>query len=148
MSVTHLGNDWITRLTKTKGKQNWSKQVCWNLDDRLVSGRGVIEDTTYLMNIGDKILLPLKFELTQEYSASKSQHCCHFLLLGRGVAMQQRHHLLRSRKGVQAETTIFFVVWLVLFEYSSFDHFPNKYYKYLRHHSPALHSLWTNQYHE
>ena len=49
-----------------------------------------------------------KFELTQKYSASKSQHCqlnrgkvrfdsyCHFLLLNRGVAM---HHLLRLSKG-------------------------------------------------
>ena len=34
------------------------------------------EDTTYLMlNITDKILLALKFELTQKYAASKSQHC-------------------------------------------------------------------------
>ena len=35
----------------------------------------VIKDTTYLMNITDKILLALKFELTQEYSAGESQHC-------------------------------------------------------------------------
>ena len=27
------------------------------------------------MNITDKILLALKFEFTQKYSASKSQHC-------------------------------------------------------------------------
>ena len=26
---------------------------------------------------------------------------------------------------MQAETTTYFVVWWVLFEYSSFDHFPN-----------------------
>ena len=31
-------------------------------------GRGVIEDTTYLMNITDNILLALKFELTQIFS--------------------------------------------------------------------------------
>ena len=37
-------------------------------------GRRIIEDTTYLMNISDKILLVLKFELTQKYSARKSQH--------------------------------------------------------------------------
>ena len=38
-------------------------------------GREVIEDSTYLMKITDKILLALKFELTQKYSASKRQHC-------------------------------------------------------------------------
>ena len=37
--------------------------------------------------------------------------------------MQQRQHLLRLRKGGEAEITIYFVVWWVLFEYSSFDHF-------------------------
>ena len=42
---------------------------------RELGGGGVIEDTTYLMNIADKILLALKFELTQKYSANKSQHC-------------------------------------------------------------------------
>ena len=36
--------------------------------------RGVIEDITSLMNITDKILLALKFKLTQKYSASKRQH--------------------------------------------------------------------------
>ena len=34
---------------------------------------GVIEGTTYLVNITEKFLLALK--LTQKYSASKSQHC-------------------------------------------------------------------------
>ena len=29
---------------------------------------------------------------------------------------------------MQAETTIYFVVWWVLFEYSSFDHFRNEYF--------------------
>ena len=38
-------------------------------------GGGAIEDTTFLMNITDNILLALKFELIQKYSASKSQHC-------------------------------------------------------------------------
>ena len=38
-------------------------------------GYGVIEDTIDLMNITNKILLALKFELTQKYSAGKSQHC-------------------------------------------------------------------------
>ena len=38
-------------------------------------GGGVIEDTTYLMNITNKIVLALKFELTQKYSASKGQRC-------------------------------------------------------------------------
>ena len=38
-------------------------------------GVGVIEDTIYLMKITDKILLTLKFEMTQKYSASKSHHC-------------------------------------------------------------------------
>ena len=33
------------------------------------------EDTTYLMNITDKILLALTFDLTEKYSASKGQHC-------------------------------------------------------------------------
>ena len=37
--------------------------------------------------------------------------------------MQQRHHLLRLMKGGQAEITNYFVVWWILFEYSSFDHF-------------------------
>ena len=37
-------------------------------------GGGVIEDTACLMNITSKNLLALKFELTQKYSASKSQH--------------------------------------------------------------------------
>ena len=41
-----------------------------------VGGGGrVIKDTTYLMNLTDKILLAFKFELTQKYSVSKSQHC-------------------------------------------------------------------------
>ena len=35
---------------------------------------GFIEYTTCLMNTTNKILLALKFELTQKYSASKSQH--------------------------------------------------------------------------
>ena len=39
--------------------------------------------------------------------------------------MQERHHLLTLSKGVQADTTNYFVVWWVLFECSSFDHFPN-----------------------
>ena len=38
-------------------------------------GRRVIKDTTYLVNVTDKISLALKFELTQKYSASKSQYC-------------------------------------------------------------------------
>ena len=39
-------------------------------------GGGGIEDTTCLIiNITDKTLLPLKFELTQKYSDSKIQHC-------------------------------------------------------------------------
>ena len=38
-------------------------------------GKGVIEDTTYLVNITDRILLALKFELTQKYSVGKSWHC-------------------------------------------------------------------------
>ena len=29
-----------------------------------------------------------------------------------------------EKGGVQAETTIYFVVWWVLFEYGSFGHFP------------------------
>ena len=37
-------------------------------------GEGVIEDTTCFMNITDKILLALKFELTQKYSSTESQH--------------------------------------------------------------------------
>ena len=36
---------------------------------QLVWGRGVIKDTTYLLNITDKILLYLKFELTQIHFA-------------------------------------------------------------------------------
>ena len=48
---------------------------------------------------------------------------CNFLLLVTGVAMQQRHHLLMLSKGVQADTTNYFVVWWVLFECSSFDYF-------------------------
>ena len=39
--------------------------------------------------------------------------------------MQQRYHLSTLSKGVQVDTTNFFVVWWVLFECSSFDHFPN-----------------------
>ena len=38
-------------------------------------GGGGIEDATCFMNISDKISLALQFELTQEYSASKSRHC-------------------------------------------------------------------------
>lgn len=37
-------------------------------------GKGVIQDTTYLLKITDTILLAFKFELTLEYSASKSSH--------------------------------------------------------------------------
>ena len=44
-------------------------------EEDLVWGRKAIEDTTYLINMTDKILLALKFELTQKESASKSQHC-------------------------------------------------------------------------
>ena len=66
-------------------------------------GRGVIVNTTYLMNIADKLLLALKFELTQnsKYSDDESQHYkinkksevgissyCHLLLLDKRVAMQ------------------------------------------------------------
>ena len=38
----------------------------------LVWGWEVIEDTSYLMNITNKILLPLKFESTQKDSATTS----------------------------------------------------------------------------
>ena len=38
-------------------------------------GRGVIKDTTYLMNITDKMFLAFKIKLAQKYPASKSQHC-------------------------------------------------------------------------
>ena len=39
-------------------------------------GGGAFEDTTYLINITDQILLVLKFEITQKYYlASKSEHC-------------------------------------------------------------------------
>ena len=48
---------------------NWSLQVCPERT-HLVWVRGVIEDNTYVMNITDKILLALKFEFTQKYSAS------------------------------------------------------------------------------
>ena len=41
--------------------------------------------------------------------------------------MQKNHHLLRLSKGVLVETTIYFVVWWALLEYSAvlIDHFPN-----------------------
>ena len=39
--------------------------------------------------------------------------------------MQYRHHLLTLSKGGEDDTTIYFAVWWVLFECSSFDHFPN-----------------------
>ena len=38
-------------------------------EDPNVGGRGVIEDTTLVMNITEKILLALKFEFTHKYSA-------------------------------------------------------------------------------
>ena len=38
-------------------------------------GGVVINDTTYLIDITDKISLALKFEWSQKYSASGSQHC-------------------------------------------------------------------------
>ena len=41
-------------------------------EDQPVWGKGVIEDTSYLIKITDKILLALKFDFTQKYSASKS----------------------------------------------------------------------------
>ena len=47
---------------------------------------------------------------------------CNFLLLDRGVAMQQKHYLLTLSRGTQADTTNYFVVWWVLFECSSFDY--------------------------
>ena len=40
-----------------------------------VGPTGFIEDTISLNNITDKILLALKFELIQKYSAEKSRHC-------------------------------------------------------------------------
>ena len=56
---------------------------------------------------------------------------CHFSLLDRGVAMHIKTPSFEVEEGgggggegVQAETTISFMVWWVLFEYSSFDHFP------------------------
>ena len=61
----------------------------------LGGGRGVIKDTTFLMNITDK--MALKFEFTQKYSDAKSQISRYtgkarfelsFLLLDRGVTMQ------------------------------------------------------------
>ena len=50
--------------------------LVWGGGGRGGGGGGLgIEDTTYLMNITNKILWALKFELTQKFSASKSQHC-------------------------------------------------------------------------
>ena len=46
---------------ETKGTGH--KQVCLKRT-HLVWGRGVIKDTTYLMNITDKILMALNFEFT------------------------------------------------------------------------------------
>ena len=40
-----------------------------------LSGVGGYQKHTLLMYITNKILLALKFELTQKYSASKNQHC-------------------------------------------------------------------------
>ena len=39
--------------------------------------------------------------------------------------MQYRHHLLTLSKGGCRQTPINVVVWWILFECSSFDHFPN-----------------------
>ena len=63
--------------------------------------------------------------------------------------MQQRHRLLRLRKmggggggGRQAKATIYFAVWWVLFEYSSFDHaFP-----YSTHCNTAQIWSWFTRY--
>ena len=60
---------WITKYKET-GNNTFVRR-----GPTLSGVKGVIEDTTYLMNITEKILLVLKFELTQKYSASKSQHC-------------------------------------------------------------------------
>ena len=60
---------------KTKSvKEPRSLQDC-SKRTHLVWGRGVIEDSICVMNITDKVLLALKFDLTQKYSASKSRLC-------------------------------------------------------------------------
>ena len=56
---------------------SWGKLVITSLFEEtppcLV--KGGIKNTTCLMNITNEILLALKFDLTEIYSASKSQHC-------------------------------------------------------------------------
>ena len=49
---------------QSKSNVKCSEQVCSKRTHH-VWGRVVIKDTTYLMNITDKILLALKFELTE-----------------------------------------------------------------------------------
>ena len=66
----HLFVSGLTFIPRKVNSGNWSLQVC-SKRRHLVWGREVIEDTTCLMNITDKILLALKFELKQKYSASK-----------------------------------------------------------------------------
>ena len=68
------GGEYVRRhLVSDKGTTGHNK-FC-SKKTHLDWSRGVIEDTIYLMNITDTILLALTFELTQKYSASKSQHC-------------------------------------------------------------------------
>ena len=82
--LVHLFVSSLTFIPRKVNLENWSLQVC-SKRSHLVCGRdnrggggggGVIEfeGTTCLMNITDKILLALKFEFTQKYSASKGQH--------------------------------------------------------------------------
>ena len=82
-------------------------------------------------------LLALKFELTHKYSASKSQHCqINKKSELRGGCATKDTTLLRVAVqpktplfwgwgiGMLAETIIYFVVWLVLFDHGSLEHFP------------------------
>ena len=65
------GETWTRTVEKRTKRTGHNKFVPWGYTLSGVGAEG-IEDTTYLTNIIDKILLALKFKLSQKYSASKS----------------------------------------------------------------------------
>ena len=117
------GQNYYTRTGPTFGVGGFSKTppifklITWTLPTKFY----------WLLNLSWHRNIQLtRVGITRQTRKVRFESHCNFLLLDRGVAMQYRNHLLTLSKGVQADTTIYFVVWWVLFECSSFDHFPKE----------------------
>ena len=110
------GQNYYTRTGPTFGVGGFSKTppifelISWTLLTKFY----------WLLNLSWHRNIQLaRVSITRQTRKVRFESHCNFLSLDRGVAMT-------LSKGVQADTTIYFVVWWVLFEYSSFDHFPKK----------------------